>query len=319
MLRFFCIIGCLAFAAIGYAQVQTQEIPTATEPENTAVDTLSLKNIIDTTFVLNGGIDSTNIILPSGEDDETSLDEEDDNLSLESLLYYTEGEYPAHQLYKIWQTDKVNPYDVRLVNMPDTVLISLAGYCHPIRNVVTSNFGFRKARHHYGIDLRVRRGDSIFCAFDGMVRLARYSKSYGYFVIVRHYNGLETTYGHLSKLLVKPNQEIKAGELVGWGGNTGRSTGPHLHYELRYLGVPINPNDIVDFETYTARDSILHLSAAHFDYIKEIEKIRTWTVRKGDTLGGISRKTGVSIATLCRLNNITTKTILQIGRKIRYT
>jgi Membrane proteins related to metalloendopeptidases len=302
MLKRFLIFSLLVFVAIA---VQAQVVDTLTfeKPDTTLIDTTSVQTLI--------AIDD--------DDEETSLDEEDYNIPIDSLLIYTEGEFPAHKLYKIWQTNQVNPYDVRLVDMPDTVAINLAGYCHPIRNVVTSNFGFRKWRYHYGIDLRVKRGDSIFCSFDGMVRIARYSKSYGYFVIVRHYNGLETTYAHLSKLFVKPEQIVKAGELLGWGGSTGRSSGPHLHYELRYLGVPINPNDIVDFQTYTTHDSTLYLNASHFDYVKEIEKIRVWTVRKGDTLGGISRKTGVSINTLCRLNNISTKTILKIGRKLRYT
>ncbi len=231
-----------------------------------------------------------------------------------------EEKYPAHALYnKIWTSSSVNPYDIRLVDMPDTVAIDLSSYRHPIRNRITSNFGFRKWRHHYGIDLKLNRGDSVLCSFDGMVRIAQRSRTYGYYVVVRHYNGLETTYAHLSKLLVTPNQEIKAGELVGWGGNTGRSTGPHLHYEVRYLGVPINPVDLIDFENYTVHSDTLQLSAKYFDYIKEIEKIRVWTVRKGDTLGRIAQRTGVPIRTLCRLNNITTKSILRIGQKIRYT
>ncbi|MDR0582281.1 MAG: peptidoglycan DD-metalloendopeptidase family protein [Prevotellaceae bacterium] len=230
-----------------------------------------------------------------------------------------EEAFPAHSLYKIWTGEKVNPYDIRLVDMPDTVAIDLSGYCHPVNNRVTSHFGFRKWRHHYGIDLRLRRGDPVLCAFDGKVRIARRNRTYGYYVVVRHYNGLETVYAHLSKLLVTPDQPLKAGEPVGWGGSTGRSTGPHLHYELRYLGVAINPTAIIDFEQCTTFSDTLYLSAQHFDYIKEIERIRVWTVRQGDTLGRIAQKTGISISRLCRLNKISRKSILRIGQKIRYT
>ncbi|MDR3350193.1 MAG: peptidoglycan DD-metalloendopeptidase family protein [Prevotellaceae bacterium] len=230
-----------------------------------------------------------------------------------------EETFPAHSLYKIWTDEKVNPYDIRLVDMPDTVAIDLTGYCHPISNQVTSPFGFRKWRHHYGIDLRLKRGDPVLCAFDGTVRIARRSKTYGYYAVVRHYNGLETVYAHLSRLLVTPNQPLKAGELIGRGGNTGRSTGPHLHYELRYLGVALNPAHVIDFERCAPLGDTLYLTARHFDYIKEIEQIRVWTVREGDTLGRIAQKTGIPVSKLCLLNNISRKSILRIGQKIRYT
>jgi hypothetical protein len=159
----------------------------------------------------------------------------------------------------------------------------------------------------------------VLCAFDGKVRIARRSSSYGYFVIVRHNNGLETVYAHFSKILVTPNQLVKAGELIGKGGNTGRSRGSHLHYEIRYLGVPVNPNDVIDFTKGVTLSDTLCLHAAHFNYVKEIEKIRYWTVRQGHTLGYISLKTGVSINTICRLNKITRKTLIRPGQRIRYT
>ncbi|MDR0419249.1 MAG: M23 family metallopeptidase, partial [Prevotellaceae bacterium] len=181
------------------------------------------------------------------EDDESDGIADIDSSKLE-LLEPVEI-IPAEHIYDCWNNHEVNPYKVRLTDTPDTFLIDMSGYCHPTHNVVTSNFGFRRWRYHYGIDLRVRIGDSIKCAFDGKVRIAKRGKAYGNYVVVRHYNGLETTYAHMSKLLVNVNDEIKAGELVGWGGNTGRSTGPHLHFEMRYLGIPVNPKDFVDFTT----------------------------------------------------------------------
>jgi murein DD-endopeptidase MepM/ murein hydrolase activator NlpD len=254
------------------------------------------------------------------DDEEFSIDEDTSESVFDAPDTAGYSEFPQHDLYlQIWNNTKINPYAIRLVNKPDTTVIPLAGYCHPIVNRTTSDFGFRRSRHHYGIDIRLQVGDSVLCAFDGMVRIAQRSRSYGYYVVVRHYNGLETVYAHLSKLLVTPNQPIKAGEAVGRGGSTGRSTGPHLHYELRFLGVPVNPNDIIDFEKNAPHSDTLYLSAAHFEYIKEIEKIRYWTVRKGDTLGHIAQKTGISVGTLCRLNKITRKSIIRPGQRIRYT
>ena len=203
--------------------------------------------------------------------------------------------------------------------MKDTIKIDVKGYCPPSVKHVTSDWGFRKWKFHYGIDLKVHRGDTVRCAFDGTVRITRRDRGYGYFVVVRHDNGLETLYGHLNKILVKNDQKIKAGQAVGMGGNTGRSTGYHLHLEFRYLGNPINPNDIVNFETHEVHKPVLVLNAQTFAYKQEIDKIRYWTVRKGDTLGRIAYRTGVSVNKLCKLNGITKTTVLRIGRKIRYT
>jgi len=215
---------------------------------------------------------------------------------------------------------ELDPFKTSLTNTRDTFRIDVHDYCPPCTGYVTSNFGFRKWRHHNGIDLKVFRGDTIFCAFDGVVRIRRYDRrGYGYFVVVRHTNGLETIYGHMSKFLVQLGDSVKVGTPLGMGGSTGRSTGYHLHFEIRYMGNPLNPNDVIDFETHKVKNSTLLISASNFEYKKEIEKIRYWTVRKGDTLGRISKKTGVSISRLCKLNGITRKTTLRIGRRIRYT
>ncbi len=221
--------------------------------------------------------------------------------------------------YDIWSDTKINPYQVNLVDMKDTVKIDLSSYFHPINKYVTSDFGFRRWRHHYGIDLKVHKGDSVANAFDGVVRITKRARDYGYYVLVRHFNGLETLYAHLNKITVRPGDTLKAGQPVGLGGNTGRSTGYHLHFEIRYLGNPINPNDLIDFNNYAIKNQILALNASHFEYKKEIEKIRYWTVRRGDTLGRISQRTGISIAKLCALNGIKRTSILRIGQRLRYT
>ena len=222
--------------------------------------------------------------------------------------------------YDLWDESLINPYGVRLVDMKDTIKIDMRGYVPPTQKYVTSNFGFRRAQFHYGIDLKVQKGDTIFCAFDGQVRLTKSQRrGYGQFVVVRHQNGLETLYAHLEKTLVVPGQTVSAGEALGLGGNTGRSTGYHLHFETRYLGNAINPNDLYDFVECDVKNEIFWLSAAHFEYVKEIEKVRYWTVRQGDTLGKIASKTGVPVARLCALNKIRQTSILRIGQKIRYT
>lgn len=222
--------------------------------------------------------------------------------------------------YDIWSDSQINPYKVDLKDMKDTVKLDLSGYVPPITKHVTSDFGFRRWRFHYGIDLKVEKGDSVLCAFDGTVRLTRRDRrGYGYFVLVRHFNGLETLYGHLARITVNPGDTIKAGVPVGLGGNTGRSTGYHLHFELRYLGNPLNPNDLIDFQSCCTKNNILQLNASHFSYKKEIDKIRFWKVRRGDTLGRIAMRTGVSISKLCKLNGIKRSTKLRIGRNLRYT
>ena len=255
-----------------------------------------------------------------------SLDE-DEVISLDSLMNLSSlgiidsTVIPSARLYQyIWNNLTVNPYHQRVVDMPDTVFIDFSYYCHPNRNVVTSEFGFRRGwQFHYGIDTRLKTGDSIYSSFDGMVRIVQRGRAYGNYIVIRHFNGLETVYGHLSKPLVKVNQVVRSGEVIGLGGNTGRSTGPHLHYEIRYLGQPIPPRELINFENYTAIYRILDLSAHQFAYAKELEQVRYYTVRQGDTLSGISKKVGVSIERICQLNNIRRNTILRIGQRIRFT
>ena len=222
--------------------------------------------------------------------------------------------------YDIWDESIINPYGVRLVDMSDTIKIDLRGYVPPSQKYITSNFGLRKGQFHSGIDLKVHKGDSIYCAFDGQVRVVKYQRrGYGHYVVVRHQNGLETLYAHLDKTFVSSGQTVTAGEALGLGGNTGRSTGYHLHFETRYLGNPIDPNDLYDFNECCVKNEVFLLSATNFEYIKEMEKVRFWTVRQGDTLGKIALNTGVSVSRLCALNSISQKSILRIGQKIRYT
>jgi murein DD-endopeptidase MepM/ murein hydrolase activator NlpD len=253
--------------------------------------------------------------------------DEDEVIGLDSLINASSSGIidstivPAARLYNyVWDNRQVNPYRQRVIDMPDTVFIDFSHYVHPNRNVVTSDFGFRRGwRFHYGIDTRLKIGDSIYSSFGGMVRIVQRGRAYGNYIVIRHFNGLETVYGHLSKPLVKVNQVVRAGEVIALGGNTGRSTGAHLHYEIRYLGQPVSPRKLIDFETYTAKYRIVDLCAHYFAYARELEQVRYYTVRRGDTLSGISSRLGVSIDQLCRLNGIGRSSILRIGQRIRYT
>ncbi|MDR0295250.1 MAG: peptidoglycan DD-metalloendopeptidase family protein [Prevotellaceae bacterium] len=310
------ILLCTAFlfASILATAQQQEETTQKITPQQAITDYFNampvIKDTIPAAIIEDDEIEEDN-------DEEFSFDELDETAT--NNMVFLDG-MSAENIYKIWSTDIVNPYNIRLTDKADTTLIDLSGYVHPTNNVVTSEFGFRRGyRFHYGIDVRLKKGDSVLCAFDGTVRIAKRAKGYGYCVVVRHHNGLETVYGHFSKLAVKPNEEIKAGGLLGYGGSTGRSSGPHLHYEIRYLGIPLDPRMIVDFDNYSTKSDTMMLSAAHFAYAKEIEQIRFWTVRKGDTLGKIAQKTSISISKLCQLNKITTKSVLRIGQKIRYT
>ena len=153
---------------------------------------------------------------------------------------YTEG----------WDSDLVNCY--KDANVPNSKLLDVRHYVMPIKgNYVTSQYGYRPkfGRTHKGVDLRSAIGDTVYSVFSGRVRLTRFERGgYGFYVIVRHDNGLETVYGHLSRFLVKPDQYVKAGQPIALSGNTGRSTGPHLHFETRFMGYAINPEAIFDFD-----------------------------------------------------------------------
>lgn len=145
------------------------------------------------------------------------------------------------------------------LTVPQTKDIDVTGYVAPVRGKVTSSYGWRPrfGRMHKGIDLNLNVGDTVVAAFDGRVRITKFEgRGYGYYVVIRHDNGLETVYGHLSRFLVKPNQFVKAGQPIALGGNTGRSTGPHLHFETRFMGLAINPAAIIDFENFVTHKDV---------------------------------------------------------------
>lgn len=229
---------------------------------------------------------------------------------------------PFYDRYCSWNTARVHPYSYNLTNMKDTVAIPLAidscDYEVPFLSYKTSDFGNRRYHYHYGVDIKVYTGDPIKTAFAGVVRVSHYDGDYGNVVVVRHSNGLETLYGHMSKLKVKQGDWVEAGDIIGLGGNTGRSTGSHLHFEARYLGEPIDPNSIIDWETGNLKMDTLYLNKSNYAYLHDIRKQKFCTIRRGDTLSGIARRYGTSVSNLCKLNGIKSTTVLRVGRRIRY-
>lgn len=236
---------------------------------------------------------------------------------------------PADELYGGWWDVKDIHYNYTdsfaktLIDSAFSLEILLtehSEYVHPRLDRVTSGFGVRRGRFHYGTDVDLNTGDSLFAAFDGVVRVSKYNKGYGHMVVIRHANGLETVYAHLYKRKVDSNDVVKAGQFIGYGGNTGRSYGSHLHFETRYLGVAINPQDIINFETGELISDTLSLTAANFSHIKriqELKKAKYIKIKSGDCLSKIAVRYGTSVSRLCQLNGISRTTVLRVGKTLR--
>lgn len=272
------------------------------------------------------------------------------NLTLKELL-----ESPAEDLYFGWD----NKFFRRGENLPDTFRIDLRHFCMPTQSrALTSNFGRRHGRRHEGLDIKVYTGDTIRAAFSGKVRRVQYDGGgYGKYIVIRHPNGLETLYGHLSKQLVRENEEVRAGEVIGLGGNTGRSSGSHLHFETRLCGVPLNPTlmfdfraqdvvaDFYTFNRYTydmesleatrergvigsggySPEDVRGTSApskstyAKNSRVESNRDVQYHKVQRGETLNSIARKRHTTVDSLCKMNRISKRTKLRPGQILRYS
>ena len=169
---------------------------------------------------------------------------------------------------------------------------------------------------------RLYTGDPVVAAFPGMVRISKYNKSFGNVVVIRHSNGLETLYAHLSKRKVQPGDLIEAGDTLGLGGNTGHSFGSHLHFEVRFLDQPIDPSLLFDVENGSLRAKTFEINKGTFESLalaKAAASARKYySVRSGDTLSAIARRHGTSVNTLCKLNAIRQTSVLRVGQRLRY-
>ena len=303
----------------------------------TARDTLSGRNLL---------ADGYN--MTTARDAETRISDAE----MERALEREALEYPAIDLYgeDSW-TNWVNPFAGKSSpRVPATYDIDCSGFVMPLEGTmrVTSNYGYRARyrREHKGIDLALRTGDDVRAAFDGKVRIRGYERGgYGNYIVIRHPNGLETVYGHMSRCIAQEGQIVKAGEVIGKGGSTGRSTGPHLHFETRFLGIDINPARIIDFsvgapqsdyytfvaprgyKTYAYDDSNAQSKASSDSKYKAKAKKnrasassapRIYRVKKGDTLSSIAKKTGISVSRLCKANNMSSRAVLRPGQALKY-
>jgi murein DD-endopeptidase MepM/ murein hydrolase activator NlpD len=258
-----------------------------------------------------------------------------------------EQQYPFTQK---WNNEVCFTSKNDLSRLQDTVWLCVndeehADFKIPVPGIVTSRYGFRSGRNHNGIDLDLDVGDTVCSAWSGKIRYAKYNEGgFGNLVVVRHHNGLETFYAHLSKLLVFPDQEVKAGEPIGLGGNTGRSFGAHLHFEVRFYDAPLNPEEIINFskkevknENLLVHKGLFRPGAKPTDYYEEhpqeqakdpeivipnpvvVRKpqVKYYRVKSGDTLTEIADRNNITVSKLCELNGIRPTSVLQVGRSLR--
>ena len=274
-----------------------------------------------------------------------------DTLALKSIIEKEQEQSPASELYQEWD----NRYAHKRTQMPDTFKIDLRHFCMPTPSrVVTSNFGNRWGRPHKGLDIKVYIGDTIRAAFSGKVRIVRYEAGgYGKYIVIRHPNGLETIYGHLSEQLVSENQSVKAGEVIGLGGNTGRSTGSHLHFETRLCGVALNPALMFDFRNQDVTGDYYVYNVNTYDeesveatrlrgkvgnggYTRDLvqngepgsykdkkhadnDELLYHKVKNGETLALIAKLRGVTVEKICSLNHLSANAKVRPGMILRYS
>lgn len=238
---------------------------------------------------------------------------------------------PVDEFFIDWDTSVVDPYqfDIKEITYDFPVCLFISPndeYSLPLKSLYkTSPFGPRWGRHHKGIDFGLNIGDTVLNMFAGMVRISTYSPTFGNFVVVRHFNGLETIYAHMSERNVAIGDIVKAGDCVGLGGNTGRSTGPHLHFEIRFRGVAFDPENIFDFEYADIASDELTIEPTLFNYLKYKPTKRSTnggggkyhTIQHGETLYSISKKYGTTISQICRLNGISQNATIRAGNRVR--
>ena len=277
------------------------------------------------------------------------------------------------RIHKIMSQEQTIPYSLSwnnevcftsrnndLSKLKDTVWLCLndeehAEFHMPVPGIVTSRYGPRSGRNHNGIDLDLDIGDEVRSAWAGKVRYAKFNEGgFGNLVVIRHYNGLETFYAHLSRIMVFPDQDVAAGEVIGLGGNTGRSFGPHLHFEVRFYDAPINPEEMINFEKKELKNDNLFVHKALFrpgakptDFFEahpddlhptettnpengtvieekivkpvvvRTQQTKFYRVRSGDTLTEIAGRNNTTVSKICQLNGIKPTTTLQVGRSLR--
>lgn len=285
---------------------------------------------------------------PAGGMDENELEASESRLPVSTSPIPSILDIPSvSNYYTNWDTLCVRRYSEIARAGRDSIRLPLfndysTGFVMPVEGTFLSPFGYRGRRVHSGVDIKLEAGDPVGAAFDGVVRMARKYSGYGNCVVIRHYNGLETLYGHLSKINVKVNQQVTAGDIIGLGGHTGRATCNHLHFETRFQGKAFNPKQLINFDTYSLISDTLVVTPATFglshDYIpslasniistdnnsgkakshsKTAKSAKYHTVKNGDTLSSLSRKYGTSVNQICSINGIKSTKTLRLGTKLR--
>jgi hypothetical protein len=314
------VITCLfLYAGTGYTQNINDDTLNVFESPNDSLDLMS--PYFDYT-------DSTGIYFFTSSD---TVPNPMLTLSYDTLVQANGGAW-SNELLFLYEKDfdpSIMEDSIRIV-LQDT----LGHYFHiPFPGIPSSGFGWRWRRYHYGVDINAHYYDTVRCAFDGVVRIAKYGWGYGNCVVVRHQNGLETLYGHNSVLKVVANQEVKAGDVLALAGCTGWCYGPHVHFEIRYLGIAIDPASLVDFANQKLWKDTIYLSKKDFQYLTKMKVTATianstnaytgtgtvsyYTIKSGDTLSKIARYYGTTVNAICLLNGIKSTSILTIGKTIR--
>lgn len=267
-------------------------------------------------------------------------DEEDKTPNLFQNIEDEGAESEDDILYASFDTNIIHypKIDFNKWNSKDTVTLHLVNHNKgekfvfptPVIAIPTSHFGYRgRRRFHYGLDMGLAKGEPIYAAFDGVVRVSVFNRSYGNLIVIRHHNGLETYYAHMSKRIAQVGDQVQAGETIGLCGNTGRSYGSHLHFEMRYMGAALNPENVIDVTKRELKDETLKLTPHSF--IKKgsartgkgentsvaSSGVTYYRVRQGDTLGKIAKKNHTTVRRLCQLNGIRENTVLSIGKRLR--
>ena len=245
-------------------------------------------------------------------------------VALRRMLLNEANTVPSADMYPEWTNTRVHFNHA----LPDSFRIDLRGFVMPTTNTkITDKFGYRprRKRVHNGLDIKVERTDTIYAAFDGKVRITAYQRrGYGHYVVIRHHNGIETLYAHLSKKLVEVNENVKAGDPIGIGGNTGRSSGPHLHFETLLLGKCLDPALLFDFKNQDVTgDSYLYRRPGSKYIENGVVKIagpekKYHKVKQGETIGKIAKKNGVEQEMIFKLNKLNSRSIIRPGQTLRY-
>ncbi len=230
------------------------------------------------------------------------------------------------------QTSSVTLPEHKKMTMDDmTIALTQQNAHYPADGHVTSPYGWRHGRMHSGLDIKAQTGDNIYAFSDGVVRFAKYNGAYGNCIVIHHFNGLETLYGHSSRLLVKPNDVVRAGDVIAYAGNTGRSTGSHLHFEVRVSGQCVDPNLFVDAKEreidnrnvyLTMRGGLIYGSNIDDETKREAEflalsSVRYYTVKSGDILSRIAARNNTTVTKICQMNGILSRSILRIGQRLK--